>query len=134
MTATYMFTFNPKYFYFTLILFIIEICIAVFLDDTFIRPFIGDVLVVILIYCFIKSFWKINSSIAALSVFAFACVIEILQYFNFVNHFGWQKYKILAVALGSTFDWKDIIAYAIGIIIVLCLENRKAMINLRHPK
>ncbi|MBN3924752.1 DUF2809 domain-containing protein [Nostoc sp. NMS4] len=120
-----MFIFNRKYFYFTLILFLIEVCIAVFVNDSFIRPFIGDILVVILLYCFIKAFWNINSSIVALSVFAFSCTIEILQYFNFVNNLGLQKYKILAVALGSVFDWKDIIAYVIGIITVLWLENRR---------
>ena len=119
-----MFTFNKKYFYFTLILFLIEICIAVFINDSFIRPFIGDVLVVILIYCFVKAFWNIHSSIIALSVLAFSYIIEILQYFNFVNKLGLQNKKILAVALGSTFDWKDIIAYTIGIMIVLWLENR----------
>ncbi|MBW4675600.1 MAG: DUF2809 domain-containing protein [Desmonostoc geniculatum HA4340-LM1] len=120
-----MFTFNKKYFYLTLILFSIEVCIAVFINDSFIRPFIGDVLVVILIYCFVRAFWNIHSSIVALSVFGFACTIEILQYFNFVNKLGLQKYKILAVALGSTFDWKDIIAYAIGSIAILWFENRK---------
>ncbi|MEH2232900.1 MAG: DUF2809 domain-containing protein [Nostoc sp.] len=119
-----MFIFNKKYFYLTLLLFLIEICIAVFVNDSFIRPFIGDVLVVILIYCFVKAFLNIHSSIGALSVFAFSCAIEILQYFNFVNNLGLQKYKILAVALGSIFDWKDIFAYAIGIITVLWLENR----------
>ncbi|AUT01330.1 hypothetical protein CLI64_13490 [Nostoc sp. CENA543] len=124
-----MLKFNQKYFYWTIILFIIEVCIAVFIDDGFIRPLIGDVLVVILIYCFIKSFWQIKSSTVALSVFAFACFIEVLQYFNFVNYLGWQKYKILAVALGSTFDWKDIIAYAIGTATILWLEHRKTIIN-----
>jgi ABC-type Fe3+-siderophore transport system permease subunit len=119
-----MFTFNKKYFYFTLLLFLIEICIAVFINDTFIRPFIGDVLVVILIYCFVRAFWNIQSSIIALSVLAFSYIIEILQYFNFVKKLGLQNNKILAVALGSTFDWKDIIAYTIGIIVVLWLENR----------
>ena len=119
-----MFTFNKKYFYFTLLLFLIEICIAVFINDTFIRPFIGDVLVVILIYCFVRAFWNIHSSIIALSVLAFSYIIEILQYFSFVNKLGLQNNKILAVALGSTFDWKDIIAYTIGIIVVLWLENR----------
>ncbi len=119
-----MFTFNKKYFYFTLLLFLIEICIAVFINDTFIRPFIGDVLVVILIYCFVRAFWNIQPSIIALSVLAFSYIIEILQYFNFVNKLGLQNNKILAIALGSTFDWKDIIAYTIGIIVVLWLENR----------
>lgn len=119
-----MFTFKKKYFYFTVLLFLIEICIAVFINDSFIRPFLGDVLVVILIYCFVKAFWNIQSSISALSVLAFSYIIEILQYFNFVDKLGLQNNKILAVALGSTFDWKDIIAYTIGIIIVLWLENK----------
>jgi hypothetical protein len=119
-----IFIFNKKYFYLTLILFLIEVYIAVFVNESFIRPFLGDVLVVILIYCFVRAFSNINSSIVAFSVFAFSCTIEMLQYFNFVNNLGLQKYKILAVALGSVFDWKDIIAYAIGIITVLWLENR----------
>ncbi|MEH2110947.1 ribosomal maturation YjgA family protein [Nostoc sp.] len=119
-----MLIFNKKYFYFTAILFLIEVCIAVFVNESFIRPFIGDVLVVILIYCFVRTFSNIHSSIVALSAFAFSCTIEILQYFNFVNTLGLQKYKILAVALGSVFDWKDIIAYGIGTITVLWLENR----------
>jgi hypothetical protein len=119
-----MFTFKQEYFYFTLVLFLIEVCIAVFVNDSFIRPFIGDVLVVILIYCFIRAFFKIHSTVAAISVLVFSFTIEILQYFDFVNKLGLQKYQILAVALGSTFDWKDIIAYTIGTTIVLWLENR----------
>jgi hypothetical protein len=119
-----MFIFNKKYFYFTVILFLVEVCIAVFVNDIFIRPFVGDILVVILIYCFIKTFWQIQAFIGAASVFAFACIIEILQYFNFVNKLGLQNNRILAISLGSTFDWKDIIAYAIGAIIIIWLESK----------
>lgn len=125
MSAFAMFTFNKRYFYFTLVLFLIEICIAIFVNDSFIRPFIGDVLVVILIYCLVRAFWNIHSSIVAASVLAFSFTIEILQYFNFVNRLSLQNNQILAIALGSTFDWKDIMAYAIGIITVLWLENSK---------
>ncbi|MGB3638921.1 MAG: DUF2809 domain-containing protein [Rivularia sp. (in: cyanobacteria)] len=120
-----MFSFKQKYLYSTIILFSIELFIAVFINDAFIRPFIGDVLVVILIYCFIKTFWNINSSIAALSVFAFVCTIEILQYFNFVNKLGLQKNQIATVIIGNTFDWKDIVAYAIGTTIIIILEHIK---------
>ncbi|BBD63487.1 hypothetical protein NIES2109_63370 (plasmid) [Nostoc sp. HK-01] len=119
-----MFTLNKKYFYFTAILFSIEVFIAIFVNESFIRPFIGDVLVVILIYCFVKTFLKIHSYIVISAVFAFSCTIEIFQYFNFVKILGLQKYKILAIALGSTFDGKDIIAYTIGAITVLLLENQ----------
>jgi Protein of unknown function (DUF2809) len=120
-----MFTFNTKYFYFTLTLFLIEVCIAVFINDSFIRSFIGNVLVVILIHCFIITFWNIHPFIVASSVLAFSYTIEFLQYFDFVHKLGLQNNKILAIALGSTFDWKDIIAYTIGIIIVIWLENKK---------
>ncbi|AKG22067.1 ribosomal maturation YjgA family protein [Calothrix sp. 336/3] len=120
-----MLTFSRKYLFFTLLLFVIEVCIAIFFNDSFIRPFIGDVLVVILIYCFFKTFLQIKSSILALSVFLFACTVEILQYFNFINYLGWQKNQVAAVILGSTFDWKDIIAYAIGCLTVFWLENKK---------
>jgi hypothetical protein len=116
--------FNPKYFCLTILLFLIEVYIALFVDDWFIRPFVGDVLVVILLYCFVRAFWQVRATVTALSVFAFACVIEVLQYFNLVDRLGVRQYKVLVVILGSTFDWKDILAYAIGTAIVLLLENR----------
>ncbi|CAN1209974.1 DUF2809 domain-containing protein [Tumidithrix helvetica PCC 7403] len=97
-----------------MLLFLIEVCIAVFFDDRFIRPFVGDVLVVILIYCLIRSFWKIRATVAALSVFGFACAIEGLQYLNLVDRLGLRQYKLLAIVIGTTFDWMDILAYAIG--------------------
>jgi hypothetical protein len=121
--STTMFAFNKKYFYFTLLLFTIEVGIALFVHDSFIRPFIGDVLVVILIYCFVRTFCKIRSTTAAISVLAFAGTIEILQSFNLLKMLGLQSNKIMAVAIGSTFDWKDLLAYAIGTIVILWLEN-----------
>ena len=116
-------TFNQKYFYLTVLLFLIEVFIAVFIDDQFIRPFIGDVLVVILIYCFVKSFWKVRANVAAISVFGFACAIEGLQYLNLVDRIGLRQNRILATILGTTFDWKDVLAYALGTVIVLVCEK-----------
>ena len=100
-------TFNRKYFYLTVLLFLIEVCIAVFIDDQFIRPFVGDVLAVILLYCFVKCFWKIRSNVAALAIFIFACAIEGFQYLNLIDRLGLKQYKLLAIILGTTFDWKD---------------------------
>ncbi|PZO41866.1 MAG: DUF2809 domain-containing protein [Pseudanabaena frigida] len=116
-------TFNQKYFLLTILLFLIEVCIAIWFDDRFIRAFVGDVLVVILIYCFIRSFWKSNETVVALSVFAFACAIEGLQYLNLIDRLGLGQYKLLVIILGSTFDWTDIIAYALGTAIVLVWEK-----------
>jgi Protein of unknown function (DUF2809) len=119
-----MFTFHRRYFYATLLLFLIEVCIAVFVNDRVIRPFVGDVLVVILVYCFVKAFWRIRSNVAIAGVFAFACGVEILQYFNLVDLLGLRQNKPLVVILGSVFDWKDILAYGIGCAIVLGWEYR----------
>jgi hypothetical protein len=116
--------FNRRYFYSTVLLFLIEVYIAVFIDDRFIRPFVGDVLVVILIYCFVKSLWKVRSNIAAVSVFIFACAIEGLQYLNLIDRLGLRQYKLLVIILGSTFDWNDILAYALGTALILGWENR----------
>jgi hypothetical protein len=117
-------TFNRKYFYLTVVIFLIEVFIALFISDQFIRPFVGDVLVVILIYCFIKSFWKIRTNVAALSVFGFACAIEGLQYFNLVDRLGLRENRILATIIGTTFDWKDVLAYALGTVFILVWEKR----------
>jgi len=117
-------TFNRQYFYLTVLLFLIEVAIAVFFDDQFIRPFVGDMLVVILIYSFVRTFWKIKANVAALSVLVFACFIEGLQYLNLIDKLGWRQYKVLAIILGTTFDWKDILAYVLGTTIILAWENR----------
>jgi hypothetical protein len=107
-----------------MILFLIEVFIGVFIRDRFIRPFVGDMLVVILIYCFMKSFWKIRPNLAIGSVFIFACIVEGLQYLNIIDMLGIRQSKLLVIILGSSFDWHDIIAYAVGSAIVICWENK----------
>jgi Protein of unknown function (DUF2809) len=119
-----MIRFNLKYFCLTILIFWIEVLIAVFFNDQFIRPFIGDVLVVILIYCFVRAFWKVRADAAIASIFIFSCAIEILQYFNLVDRLGLRSNKLLSIILGTTFDWKDLLAYAIGSGVVLWLEGK----------
>jgi hypothetical protein len=116
--------FRRKYFYLTLILLLIEIFIGVYVRDSFVRPFFGDVLVVILVYCFIQSFWKIQPVKAMAGVFVFACVVEGLQYLNIVGKLGLRPYKLLVIILGSSFDWGDILAYAVGSTIVIFVESK----------
>ncbi|MBD2105903.1 DUF2809 domain-containing protein [Nodosilinea sp. FACHB-13] len=118
--------FNAKYFYLAVLLFLVETLIAIFLDDRIIRPLIGDILVVVLIYCFIKVFWQIRPITAALGVFAFACLIEGLQYLQLVDRLGLRDNRLIATVLGTTFDSKDILAYAIGAALVLIAEYRSA--------
>ena len=81
----------------------------------------GDALVVVLIYCFIRIFIPNGLSQLPLYVLAFACFIEILQYFQLVDVLGISN-RILRIALGSTFDLKDMVSYAGGYVFILLAE------------
>ncbi len=116
--------FRPIYFYWTIGLFLVEVLIALFLHDGIIRPFVGDVLVVILIYCFVRTFWRIKVKVTIASVFLFACVVEGLQFIHIVDRLGLSQNKIASIIIGTAFDWKDIIAYGMGCAIVYYVEHQ----------
>jgi hypothetical protein len=118
-----MITFNKKYFGFAVLLFFIEVLIALYIHDRFVRPYLGDVLVVILIYCFLKSFLKLPVLMAALLVLIFSFTIEILQFLNIVETLGLQKSKIARTVIGTSFSWIDLLTYVIGMAIVLGVEK-----------
>ena len=122
MNQPFKLTFNRLFFLSFITLFFVEVAIAKYFFDPIIRAFVGDVLVVILIYFFCRSFINGNKKKIALGVFLFACCVEILQAFNFVKLLGLEHNKILSIALGSTFDWKDILAYFIGFLVCLKIK------------
>lgn len=113
---------NYKYLILAVILFIIEVYIAFFVRDNIIRPFIGDTLVVGLIYFFIKSFMKKSSRLLGGYIFLFACFIEIAQYFNLISLLHMENSKVAKIIFGSTFDLNDIFCYFAGTIIIYIYE------------
>ncbi len=108
------FRLNMKYLCAFIIVFIIEVLIAVFVNDKFIRPYVGDILVVVLIYCFIRSFIGNEVKLLSLYIFVFAALIEVGQYFHLAELLGLSDYKIARIIIGSTFDLKDIACYLAG--------------------
>ena len=118
-----MFHFNKTYFRLALLLFVIEVLMALFLYDDFIRPYFGDVLVVILIYCTIKSFIKASVLSVAIFTLLFSFTIETMQYFKIVKLLGMQHSKLANTVIGNSFSWIDILAYTVGIIIVFFIEQ-----------
>ena len=115
--------FNGSYFLLAILLFIIEALIALFIHDNFIRPYFGDFLVVILVYCFLKSFLVVSPTKTAIAVLVFAYGIEILQYYNFVERLGLGHSTFARVILGSSFEWIDIVTYTLGVITILVAEK-----------
>lgn len=113
---------NIKYLIITLVLLTIEIFIAVFVHDQFIRPFFGDFLAVIFVYGGLCIFSQNSTKIATISLIIAYC-IEILQYFKFIEITGLMKYKVLAILIGNSFSWFDILAYTLGFLFILVIEN-----------
>jgi len=117
------FRLNTKYLCAFAIVLAIEAIIAVFVHDDFIRPYVGDILVVVLIYCFIKAFVSNGMKYLPLYIFIFALLVEIGQYFNLAELLGLSDYRIARIIIGSTFDMKDIACYLIGCLGLFMFEN-----------
>lgn len=113
---------NIQYIFSFLILLATEILIALFVHDKFIRPYIGDVLVIILLYCFIRSFFR-KIRFLPYYLFLFGVIVEILQYFKIVYLLNLQNNKILSIIIGSSFDIKDILCYLAAMIILIIWEK-----------
>ena len=116
--------FSRSYFLLAILLLAVEIYIGMYVRDAFIRPYVGDFLVVILLYCLVKSFWNIRPLKAALGVLLFSFVVEGLQYFKLVELLGLQDYPLARIIIGTTFVWEDLLAYALGIGLVLMVEMK----------
>ena len=101
----------------------IEVLIALYVHDNFVRPYIGDVLVVIVIYFFARIFLPEKYPWLPGAIFAFATVVEILQYFRLAELLGLQNHPFWRTVLGSTFDWKDILCYGVGCIFLAAYER-----------
>lgn len=98
----------------TLVLLAIEIFIGLFVYDRFVRPFIGDVLVVILIYTFIRIFIPEKVRLLPLYVFIFSVMVELLQLIKIVEILGLQDNKLMSTIIGTSFDIRDILCYFVG--------------------
>jgi hypothetical protein len=117
-----MYRLHKGYLLLSLLLLIIEILIAVYLNDWLIRPYGGDFLVVILLYCLFRSFLDIPVTRTAIVVLLISYLVETSQYFHLADKLGIQSH-VLRVLMGSYFTWTDILSYTLGIIFVLLLEG-----------
>ena len=118
-----MVTFRKKYFLLTLILFIVEVLIATFFHGGFIRNYIGDFLVVIFVYCLIRTFFKIPVITVAAGVLIFSYLVEFSQYLDLAKHLGFEKSTLAGIVLGHSFEWFDMVVYTLGIIVVVAIER-----------
>ena len=104
------------------LLLIIEVLIALFISGGFIRNYFGDVIVVWVVYCFVKMFHvEQNSYITAVGVLIFACLVEFLQYIHIVDILGLGNIKLFRVLIGTSFSVIDLLCYSAGTVVTIAL-------------
>lgn len=104
---------------FFLIFFITEIIIGKFADSSgWIRCYAGDILIMPLMYFFIRVFTDLLKKSLPVLLLLFAFLVEFLQNMDICGFLGIDKKSLLAVIIGTKGDLKDIICYIIGTVFV----------------
>jgi hypothetical protein len=120
-----MVTFHKNWFYLATCLFCLEIFIAAFLHDGLIRPYVGDSIAVIFLYCLVKSLADVPTGPTVLGVLLVAYTLEALQYVHMLTYLGLQHSRLLSIVLGSHFEWIDLVAYTLGALLILIVEKAR---------
>lgn len=100
-----------------------EVAIALFVRDRFVRPYLGDVLAVVLVYCGLRAVLPLRVLPAAVLAFAIGALIEFGQGVNLLDLLGLRGNQVIAVVLGGSFEWLDFVAYAAGALLALAAER-----------
>ncbi|WP_124980077.1 ribosomal maturation YjgA family protein [Nonlabens xiamenensis] len=104
-------------------LFLMETAIALYVTDGFVRPFLGDFLVVWLVYALLMLItpWRPIFT-AGLSLFI-AFVVEFGQYVGMIQFLGLQDQVWARCILGTSFSVWDLLMYTLGCVGILILES-----------
>ena len=100
----------------------IELLIAIFLNDSLIRPHVGDALAVILVYLGLRTVLPWRPLPAALIALGIAFAIELGQLFHIRDLLGLSNSALVRFTLGGVFDFKDLVFYTAGAIFALVGE------------
>lgn len=114
-------TYKTSFLLLSLCLFVIEVSIALYATNTFIRNFFGDFLVVILIYSAVKSLFHIKPMHLAIAVFIFATILELMQLIHIVDILKIDN-KILRIAIGNSFSVYDLLMYLMGCVTIFIVD------------
>ena len=98
-----------------LVIFAVETLIALFVHDDFVRPYVGDVIVMWAVYCLAQIILggKYGSYKVAVGSLIFAFMVEILQKFHIVDILGVEN-PILRTIIGTSYAAADLLCYLVG--------------------
>lgn len=90
--------------------------VAVFGRNPFIRGFVGDILVILLLYFFVKGFYDFRPGKLTIFILVLAFTTEFLQYLKLISIWGLEQNVMAQLTIGAVFDPLDLVAYALGAI------------------
>ena len=102
-------------------MFVLEILIGVFVHDSFIRPYCGDVLVVILLWAMIRIIFPRRAVWISGAVFVFALLVELSQMIPLADLLK-IKNELVRILMGTSFSAGDILAYLAGCLITAGID------------
>ncbi|MEN8817254.1 MAG: DUF2809 domain-containing protein [Nonlabens sp.] len=101
----------------------VEFFIEQYVHDSFIRPYLGDFLVVILLYAILISISKLQVYTAAVVTLIFSYLVETAQYLQLVSFLGLEEYKWSRIIIGTSFSWWDVLMYSLGFLFIILIEQ-----------
>ncbi|MDJ0365800.1 DUF2809 domain-containing protein [Hymenobacter sp. H14-R3] len=118
-----MLGFNKGYLGCAALLLGLEIFIGTFVNDQLVRPYVGDFLVTILLYCLVRGLCQLPGGRVLGGVLLFSYLVETGQYFHLVDRLGLGQWRVVRIVLGTSFAWADMLAYTLGALLVLAVER-----------
>ncbi len=116
-------TVRPGYAIAALVIFLLELAIALFVRDDFVRPYVGDVLAIGLVYCALRAVTPLRLGSALVLTLAIALVIELAQAANLLGALNLSDNALARTVLGGSFDWFDLLAYGAGAVVIVVVER-----------
>jgi hypothetical protein len=114
-----------RYLAIAALIFVVEVAIARgYIPGAFVRNSVGDVLVIPLLYCFLRGVFSATPVVALVASLAAGLAAEVLQYLHLADLLGLKQGSLLYIVLGNTFSWSDLLMYGIGGVLAVWLDVR----------
>lgn len=94
-------------------LILVEFYIGIFVHDDFVRPYVGDVIVVVVLYAIVRAIVPTSKLPISVCIFLFSFAYEFTQIPPLVDIFG-IKSGFFRALMGTSFSWIDIVCYLVG--------------------
>jgi len=116
---------KPRIFYIlvTILLLVLECVIALYINDSFIRPYLGDLIATIVVYGILMSISNLKVQNGILLALLISYTIEFLQSIQIVQLLDLMENKIARTMIGTSFSWMDILMYTLGAIAIYLFER-----------